>query len=147
MIARRPVTLALLTLATLSAGACRSGGAFAREVRDGEVDALAAGKPVLVLRVRNESLTEQVVYLQTGTDRRRIGSVVGSGGTTFIVPRERLAPGQLIALFATPIGQGRTTNPLDQQFVSRSGQLNAGPGNTVEFTIGAAPAQSRAVIR
>lgn len=117
----------MVTGATMAVTGCSRTGEAAGEV----VPANAVG-----LTVRNDNYLDMDVYAVTNGVATRVGTVSGSTTRSFV-----LDPGvasQGVRIVASPIGgNGRAS----------SGSLAVGPGQTIEFHIGAILANSSAFIR
>lgn len=88
------------------------------------------------VHVKNENFLDMNVYAVTTGSPRRLGTVSGNSAADFRI-EWALVFGQAITITAVPIG-GRGT--------ATSGPLNVGPGQMIDFRIGATLRQSVASV-
>lgn len=126
--ARRPLaTFAMFSLLAAQGACVSKKGARGPE-----------GQRVIVLQVRNDSFSEQVIYLFVGSERQRLGNVAANNKTTILLPPTRVPPGQPLRIVADPIGSNQ---------LSSTGPLVVSPGATIEFRIAVQPNQSTVFVR
>lgn len=127
--------LAATLLAAVLGAACagRSPRVVTTTESGGEVDVRA---PVTI-RVKSEYTGPLVVYAMTEGRATRLGDVQGSRVEEFRLPSTSI-PTNGITLVAVPVGGSARAS---------SGTLLVGPGQTVEFTVGAALTNSAATVR
>ena len=109
----RPATVAVLLLLL---AACTSSRSSVR----------AGAEPRTTLRVTNQSWLDVNMYITTGSQRIRLGSVSGNSTTRLRIPSSVVGFGREVGFIADPIGSGS---------VASSFQIFVRPGEEVTITI------------
>src|SRR5947209_8649084 len=117
---RWPVSLRSAALATVIAAVVVA-AACSRFNRPQDYDE-EANDPITV-QVKNENFLDMNVYVVASGMSRRLGFVSGNNSATFSFPFSTARSGGVM-LTATPVGGGGQ---------ARTGSLNVGPGQVIEF--------------
>ena len=126
-------TLAAAVAASLTLGACASGGTATGTARlpdgpfAGRSASAAAAVPPTMLTVSNYNWMDVVVYAVQGNSRVRLGQVTSMRTTSFRIPSRMVANGvERVRLMVDPVGsiEGWQTDAISVQ-----------PGEKVQFNV------------
>ncbi len=121
----------ILTVLALGAGAAGCGRGAGLE--PGTVQPVAGA---VAVRVENNALTDVDVYAVSQGVARRLGTVLSTASSDFVLDPSYFPTGQLRLIAAPIAGNGRAS----------SGLLNVMPGQTVEFDIAPHLPDSSAIV-